>query len=229
MVASNLSCSLSSCGSQLSCTWDLSSLTRDQTHVSCIARQILSHCSSREARKLWLEACVKDFPGAQWSETHPPVQGAQAQLVVREGSACCAAAKPVHLYRVFAPELVLCSERGPAERAVAPQRERPRRENPATAAGENPETKALCRRNSATRIERCVQQTPGAPAALQTPVCSPLSQAQDGRVWIRGGTNCPQLLLVGNDSALNAGRPVACSLRPGPRWRRGAAPPAALR
>ena len=46
-------------------------------------------------------------------------------------------------------------------------------------------------------------------------------------MWIRGGTNCPQLLLVGSDGALNAERLVVCSLRPGLRWRRGAALPAA--
>ena len=41
---------LSSCSSQawLPCgTWDLS-LTGDQTHVLCIARQILNHCTTRE-------------------------------------------------------------------------------------------------------------------------------------------------------------------------------------
>ena len=28
--------------------WDLSSLTRDQTHVPCIGRQILNHWTTRE-------------------------------------------------------------------------------------------------------------------------------------------------------------------------------------
>ena len=28
--------------------WDLSSLTRDQTHVSCVAGQILNHWTTRE-------------------------------------------------------------------------------------------------------------------------------------------------------------------------------------
>ena len=28
--------------------WDLSSLTRDQTHVPCIGRQILNHCTTGE-------------------------------------------------------------------------------------------------------------------------------------------------------------------------------------
>ena len=32
--------------------WDLSSLTRDRTHTSCIGRQTLNHWATREVRKL---------------------------------------------------------------------------------------------------------------------------------------------------------------------------------
>ena len=42
---------LSSCGSRAQLphgTWDLNSLTRDQSHVPCIARRILSHWTTRE-------------------------------------------------------------------------------------------------------------------------------------------------------------------------------------
>ena len=45
---------LSSCGAQayLPCSmWDLSSMTRDRTRVSCIARQILYHWTTREVLK----------------------------------------------------------------------------------------------------------------------------------------------------------------------------------
>ena len=42
---------LSSCGPWVKLPWvmwDLSSLTRDQTHVLSIGRQILNHCTTRE-------------------------------------------------------------------------------------------------------------------------------------------------------------------------------------
>ena len=35
--------------------WDLSSLTRDRTHVLCIARQILNHWTDREVPESLLE------------------------------------------------------------------------------------------------------------------------------------------------------------------------------
>ena len=38
-------------GRRLSCSagmWDLTSLTRDQTHIPCTARQILDHWTTRE-------------------------------------------------------------------------------------------------------------------------------------------------------------------------------------
>ena len=34
--------------------WDLSSLTRDRTHVLCIARQILNHSTTREVPRIIL-------------------------------------------------------------------------------------------------------------------------------------------------------------------------------
>ena len=46
-----LRCTDSSCGTQAQLphgTWDLNSLTRDQTHVPCIARRILSYWTTRE-------------------------------------------------------------------------------------------------------------------------------------------------------------------------------------
>ena len=44
-------CGLGSCGVQAwlpQGMWDLSSLTRDQTHVPCIERQVLNHWTTRE-------------------------------------------------------------------------------------------------------------------------------------------------------------------------------------
>lgn len=35
---------------------------RDQTQVSCIERQILNHCSTREVHVLWLFLCSPTFP-----------------------------------------------------------------------------------------------------------------------------------------------------------------------
>ena len=37
-------------------TWDLSSLTRDQTRISCIGRQILNPCATREVLLILLSA-----------------------------------------------------------------------------------------------------------------------------------------------------------------------------
>ena len=53
---------LSSCGvqAQLPCgMWDLSSLTRDRTHVPCIARRILYHWTTREV--LWFASFFPIF------------------------------------------------------------------------------------------------------------------------------------------------------------------------
>ena len=35
----------------LSCLWDLSSPTKDRTHILCIGRQVLNHRTSREVPK----------------------------------------------------------------------------------------------------------------------------------------------------------------------------------
>ena len=48
---------LSSCGSRaqlLRGMWDLSSPTRDQTHIPCIGRRILNHWTTRELLRLGL-------------------------------------------------------------------------------------------------------------------------------------------------------------------------------
>ena len=46
LIALGLSCH--SAGSLPQEVWDLNSLTRDQTHVSCIEKQILNHSTTRE-------------------------------------------------------------------------------------------------------------------------------------------------------------------------------------
>ena len=49
------SCGLVACG-----LWDLSSLTRDRTHVPCVERQILSHWTTREISE---KSFIKGTPG----------------------------------------------------------------------------------------------------------------------------------------------------------------------
>ena len=39
------------CNRLSSCTWDLSALTRDQTDIFCIARQIFNHWATRQVPK----------------------------------------------------------------------------------------------------------------------------------------------------------------------------------
>ena len=34
--------------------WNLSSLTRDRTHIPCIAKQILNHWTTREVPSCWI-------------------------------------------------------------------------------------------------------------------------------------------------------------------------------
>ena len=40
-------------GTGLSAMWDLSSLTRGQTHIPCIGKQILNRLTTREVPGLW--------------------------------------------------------------------------------------------------------------------------------------------------------------------------------
>ena len=40
--------------------WDLSSLTRDQTHTLCIGRQSLNHWTSREVPAFVFISCFKE-------------------------------------------------------------------------------------------------------------------------------------------------------------------------
>ena len=55
---------VSSCGSQAwlpSCIWDLCSQTRHQTHIPCIARQILNHWATRKMPKWEFKAREKSM------------------------------------------------------------------------------------------------------------------------------------------------------------------------
>ena len=123
-----------SCSTQALC-WgvrDLSSLTRDRTHVPCIGRRILYYWTTREVPgRFFLGERFKMYNFrvslvAQWLRIHLPMQGTRVQDLVWEDPTCRWATKPVHR-KYWACSL------GPeslnywacAPRARAPQQEKP--------------------------------------------------------------------------------------------------------
>ena len=72
-----------------------SSQTRARTRVTCIGRQILNHCATREALISTLLKQVGASLVAQWLRIRQPMQGTRVRALIWEDPTCCGTTGPV--------------------------------------------------------------------------------------------------------------------------------------